>query len=95
MNSDTITVDLVSPIEHEGTTYPSLTFREANLGDLIAADKYVTPLEKAAAVMASVSGVPLAAIRKLSVRDVGAVMERAGAFLGNDLTADTGESSPG
>lgn len=87
----TVTVKLSKAIEDAGKTYTELTFREAELGDLIAADHMQGELGKTAAVIAGMAGVPLPAIRKLSMRDMNKIMKAVEPLMGNEPEPETGD----
>lgn len=84
--TDTVTVQLKKPIEHDGKTYSSLTFREATLGDMIAGDAVKGDLNKTAAILASIADVSLPLMRKLAIGDMKAVIAATDGLLGNDDT---------
>lgn len=87
---DPITVPLIVPIEHGGNSYPELTFREAELGDLCAADAVSGEMQKTAAILAGMAGVPIQAIRKLKARDLGVITDKVGHLMGNEKKPTTG-----
>ncbi len=88
--SQNITVDLLAPIEHDGKTISSLTFREAEVGDLIDASDSRNEIERMVTVMASISGTPLTAFRKIKARDLKNIMKQVGDLVGNEISAGTG-----
>jgi len=91
--TDTITVTLSRPLTVDKDQRTSLTFREAELGDMIAADAVSGEMGKTAAVLASMCGVPYPAFKRLSMADMNAVMAKVGHLLGNVLApAPTGAS---
>ncbi|HEX5933053.1 MAG TPA: phage tail assembly protein, partial [Pseudorhizobium sp.] len=65
MTENTTTVQLQVPIQHDGQTISELTFREAEVGDLIEAANCSNEMERIATVMAAVSGTPLPVFRKI------------------------------
>lgn len=89
-NFDPVTVPLASPIEHKGVTHASLTFREAELGDLCAGDHFDGQMQKTAALLAGMAGVELPVIKLLKARDLSVVMDKVGHLMGNDIPSTTG-----
>lgn len=53
--TETISVKLSRPIMHHGQEVAELTFREANVGDMIAADEVQGDFAKTAAMLASMA----------------------------------------
>ena len=84
--SKPVTVKLSKPVEHNGETYEELTFREATVGDIMVGDSFKGEVSKTVAILASISEVPLPAFKKISARDMAAIMTKAGELLGNDAT---------
>ncbi|MGJ7040491.1 hypothetical protein J2Y63_003756 [Shinella sp. BE166] len=80
----TKTVTLSAPVEHNGTTYQTLTFREATVGDMMAAAMFKDDTSQTMAVLASISEVPLPAFKKIKVRDITRIMAEVSDLLGND-----------
>lgn len=78
------TVKLSAAIEHNGTTYSELNFREATVGDLIVGDAVSGELTKTMAVLASISDVPLPAFKKIKAKDLTAIMVATAELLGNE-----------
>jgi len=100
-----VTVPLSTPIEIDETiTAPdgsrqsvkrklaTLTFREAEVGDLVAADSVAGDTGKTAAMLAGMCGVPLPAIKKLKMRDLNRILKDVGPLLGNEVP-QTGDGS--
>ncbi len=81
---DNINIPLLSPITVGEQSIDSLTFREAEVGDLIEAADCKNEIERMAVLMASVTGVSLATIKKLKARDLKNIMSKVGSLLGND-----------
>lgn len=79
-----VSVPLLVPVTVDGNTISSLEFREAEVGDLIEAAECKNEIERIAVMMASVTGVSLAAIKKIKARDLKNIMNRVGNMLGND-----------
>lgn len=78
------TVVLSRPLKVADGEVTILTFREAELGDMIAADAVVGEMAKTSAVLASMCGVPLQAFRKITMADMNAILKKVGHLLGND-----------
>lgn len=85
------TVKLSAPVEHNGTVYETLTFREATVGDLMAIGSFKDETSKTFALMAAVSDTPLQAFRKIKVSDLSRIMAEVGDLMGNEMAATTGE----
>ncbi|KAB1086494.1 phage tail assembly protein [Neorhizobium galegae] len=85
------TITLSKPVEHNGTTYSALTFREATIGDLIVGDAVTGELTKTMAVLASISDTPLPAFKKIRAKDLTAIMKATADLLGNEPEPTTGE----
>jgi len=97
-DTETITVPLSRPVKHgegdKAVTYDAFTFREAVLGDYIAADAVTGDTAKTAAVLAAMAGVPYAAFKKIKMADMNRILAEAGHFLGNEQApAETGATS--
>jgi phage FluMu protein gp41 len=81
---------LSSPVTHGEITYTELTFREAETGDLMAADKFEGQTSKIVAILASMSEVPLPAFRKIKARDLTKIMAATAELMGESEPATTG-----
>lgn len=80
---DPVKLKLKNPIDHEGETISELSFKEITLGDLIAAEAIGGgDRAQTASLIASSTGVPIPAIKKLSATDTRAVLAAAAPFLG-------------
>lgn len=83
-DTEIITVKLSKPVEFNNKTYDEIIFaREAEVGDLIAADSQNGEFAKMVAAFASISGVPFPAFRKITARDMQTIMVKAGHLVGN------------
>lgn len=90
---ESITVPLSKSVEHAGKTITEIVFdREAEVGDLIAADSQNGEFAKLIAAFASISGVPFPAFRKITARDMQTIMLKAGHLVGNDQQPATSEA---
>ncbi|SFI59351.1 phage tail assembly protein [Aerobium aerolatum] len=79
----TKTIQLKTPIEHNGTTYTELTFREATTGDVATAEAVGGgDFMQTLAIVASITGVPLPAIRQISMREFKRLAEEVKDLLG-------------
>lgn len=76
------TITLAAPVEHAGKTYTTLTFREAETGDLMAAEKFEGQISSTAAVLASMCDMPLPAFRKIKAREFARIMKEVGHLMG-------------
>lgn len=84
-------IKLSSPVEHNSKTYSELTFREAEVGDLMVGGLFKDQLSQTIAILASISDTPLPAFKKIKARDLAAIMEATADLLGNEPTDTTGE----
>ena len=85
MSSNTITVTLSSPIDAgDGKKIDALTFREAELGDMIASDSVTGDTAKTAAMLAGMCGMPLPVMKKLKMRDITKILREVAPLLGNE-----------
>lgn len=89
--TDTVTVTLSKSVEHGGKTYQTLTFREAEIGDLMVSGHFRDELSQTVAVLASISDTPLPAFKKIKARDLTAIMAATSALLGNAPGPTTGD----
>ncbi|MEH6691278.1 MAG: phage tail assembly protein [Pseudorhizobium pelagicum] len=87
---ESITVPLLKPVQHGDKTIKELTFREAEVGDLIDAGNARNEIERMVMVMAAVTGVPLEVFRKMKARELSHIIKTAGNPLGNDIPQPTG-----
>lgn len=89
----TVAVQLSAPIEYNGKTYSELTFREAETGDLMVADKFEGQTSKIAAMLSSMCDVPLPAFRKIKAHEFTRIMKEVSNLLGEpeEPEATTGE----
>lgn len=84
------TITLASPVEHNGTTYSELKFDEPTVGDLAAADAVTGETMKMLAILASMSGVPIQALKKIKAKEFAKFAEVVD--LGNSQEPTTGAS---
>lgn len=81
--TDTKTIQLKKPIEHNGTTYTELTFREPTTGDIATAERVGGGgFEHALAIVAAITDVPLPAIKKIPMREFRHIDREVTALLG-------------
>ncbi len=90
---DPVTVKLSSPIMVNGEQRDTLTFREAEIGDALAADTFKGDSAKIAATLASMADVTLPDFKKVKVSDFNTILDKVQPLLGNASTATTGEPS--
>ena len=89
-----ITIELSSPIEHDGKTITSLTFREAEVGDAMAMDAVKGEMAKSAALLACMCGLSLPVMKKIKFRDMNRIMGAVAALMGNvDTPTENGSTS--
>ena len=82
-----VTVLLSSPINVDGEVVGELTFAAPILSDLCVAERYEGDMSKTAAVLARMAGVPVHAMKQVSVRDVFTIVERVSPLLCIDASA--------
>ena len=80
----TKTVTLNSAIETDGTSIKTLTFREANVGDLMMAGRFEDEISSTCATLAAMCDVPLPAFKQVTARDLKRIMKEVGAMMGNE-----------
>ncbi|MBX8803343.1 phage tail assembly protein [Ochrobactrum sp. MR28] len=89
----TVTVKLKKPITYNDIEYKELHFREAEVGDLMVADSVQGEFSRDVAVLASISGVPLPAFRKIKISDMNLILSKAAELMGNEpVKPTTGEA---
>jgi hypothetical protein len=93
MTETTVTVPLSKPIEHDGKTVASLTFREATAGDACAAELVEGDFQRTLALLASMSKISLPLAKKIPLRDVHAITAKVGALMGEQPAAVDGSTS--
>lgn len=86
--SDTVTVPLSKPIEHDGKTVASLTFREATAGDACAAELVQGDFQRTLALVASMASVSLPLMKMVSLRDINAITAKVAHLMGEAPAAD-------
>lgn len=87
----TKTVKLSAPIEVNGQQVSELTFREAEVGDMMAAATFKDEMSQTIAILASISNVPLPAFKKIKFRDITRITAEVGDLMGNEAAAKTGD----
>ncbi len=85
---DNITVPLQSPVDFNGEKFSELTFREPDVGDMIAAETSAAAVgggqqAMTAALLSSVSGVSFGAFQRIKARDLKRILEATKVYLGN------------
>ena len=100
MTDKTVSVTLASPVELNGETFSTLTFREPDVGDLVRAEELAGPeagqQTTICALLAAMSGMPWDAFHKIKVRDLKRIMGETKDFLdgvGDPPASDPGETS--
>lgn len=80
------TITLLKPITVGDAEVSKLTFREAEAGDVIAAESNVGPNAQALALLAAMCDTPYSAMKKLKVRDLKRIMgdDEIKELMGND-----------
>lgn len=88
-----VTVTLKNPIMTMAGEIKELTFREADVGDLIAGEivgKTQGQIAQVAATLASMAGITYPEFKAIKARDFAAISAATAALLGNDLSAEDG-----
>ena len=80
--TDTITVTLSKPINHDGKEISSLTFREATAGDACAADLVEGETKKMLAIMSGMAGVPLPVLMAIPMREITRIAKEVAPLMG-------------
>lgn len=88
MIMENVTVPLLSKVDFNGEAFAELTFREPDVGDMIAAEAAAEALgggqqATTAAILASMAGVSFAAFQRVKARDLKRILEATKAYLGN------------
>ncbi|GAC1040309.1 phage tail assembly protein [Rhizobium sp. No.120] len=86
-----VTHTLLSPVKHGELTITELTFREAEVGDFMAADHIKGEFSGNVAVLASISDTPLPAFKKIKAKDFSIILAKTKDLLGNEAKNTTGE----
>lgn len=89
--TEVVTHTLLSPVKHGEQTITELTFREAEVGDFMAADHIKGEFSGNVAVLASISDTPLPAFKKIKAKDFSIILAKTKDLLGNDAKNTTGE----
>lgn len=85
------TVTLKSPIELKGVTYKELTFREAETGDVMLADRFEGQVSKSIVILAAMADIPLQAFQKIKMKDLNIILEETASLLGEPTPEATGD----
>jgi hypothetical protein len=86
--TDTNTVTLSKPIEHDGKTVASLTFREATAGDACAAELVQGDFQRTLALLASMAEISLPLAKKIPLRDVQVITGKVAHLMGEVPAVD-------
>ncbi|AGB71809.1 MULTISPECIES: phage tail assembly protein [Rhizobium] len=89
--TEVVTHTLLSPVKHGELTITELTFREAEVGDFMAADHVKGEFSGNVAVLASISDTPLPAFKKIKAKDFSIILAKTKDLLGNEGKNTTGE----
>jgi hypothetical protein len=87
-----ITVPLTEPVEHDGRTYESLTFRRMRAGDALIGEDEKNQMRVAYMIFAELAGVPVEVIMKLDVDDFETITTKLEPMLGKSSPA--GKKTP-
>ena len=95
--TDTITISLASPVTFNGERFAELTFLRPDARMVRRACTYSVDIEAgpkaaAAALFASMCGMPLAAFKKVRVRDMVTIAAAMVAFLSDDPVLSSQQS---
>jgi hypothetical protein len=90
--SNTVTVALTKPIKVKGAEVSELTFREAEMGDLIAGETVGKSNQTATivATLASMAGISYPEAQKIAPRDFAKINEKVAVLLGNEEEGEAG-----
>jgi hypothetical protein len=80
------TVKLNVPVVHEGITYSEVSFRPAELGDLMEMLAHQDQVSQGIAILASVSNMPLEAFKRIRTADFMTIMNHTADILGDEST---------
>lgn len=83
---------LTYPIEHEGKTYTTFSFRELTMGDMVASEKINGGLAQTAFMLSRSADVPEAVILKMRATDLKRLENLVDRLLGNGSDDEAGES---
>lgn len=86
----TVQYTLSSPVEFNDVEYKDLTFRTPLVADLMVADAFRGQTSKAAAVLSSISDVPMPAFKKIGARDFNKILVATDGLLGEPPSAEIG-----
>lgn len=91
----TVTVTFKKPVKLGDASYAAITMREATIGDQVdVTQQGMTTGDVELAIIAKVSGMPVAAVRKIPLGDYGKVQALLANFPSSPATA-FGEASSG
>lgn len=83
---DPATVELATPVEHEGTVYSRLTFRRMKARDALLAEGEASQVMAGYKLFAALADVPVDVILDLDMQDMTAVAEAAALQMGKSVT---------
>ncbi|WFS02764.1 phage tail assembly protein [Rhizobium tumorigenes] len=86
----TVTYTLKSPIEFQGNAYKTLTFREAETGDLMIAARYPDETSKSICILSCMADIPLPAFQKIKLAELNKIMSETSSLLGESTPDMTG-----
>lgn len=87
----TVTVPLSSPITHGDKTLSELTFREAETGDVMLAEKFEGYNSKSIVMLSSMADIPLPIFKKIKLRDLNTILEQTAELMGESKPTTTGD----
>ncbi|WP_296077784.1 phage tail assembly protein [uncultured Agrobacterium sp.] len=88
--TESVTVELSTPVTHDEKTITALTFREPTVGDLIVGDSFTGQLTKMTAILASISDTTLPFFKKIGAKDFQKIVSATTDLLGNGKSSTTG-----
>lgn len=86
-DSVNVTVQLASPVTHDGKSYSSITLRKMKAKDLVAGDLVEGENRRGFAILASVAEVPVAVIEELDIEDFAQLNEALTTLVGKRAAA--------
>ena len=81
---ETYTHKLRVPITINGETYKELTFREAEVDDFVAAEKFSGDMNYTKALLAGMAEVPVPVLGKMKMREMKSLMVKVAPLMGNE-----------
>lgn len=90
---DVVEVQLRRPIDTGDRIITTVRVREPQVGDLLSSADASSDPERAAMLVAAVTGIAFPHIKRMSLRDYQAVQDAMDTFMGKDPSPETGTTS--